>query len=326
MCYASPGPRCYSHASAAATKAKEKADALFQSIQDARSEVELVSSLIEQETDDKQIASLMDTRKKLAQKAETAVVAHTAACAKWEQAEKDAEATLGGISNLYKKIKEQESSAKPDYKVIAESTIRLNNAMGYFKKKLTKYDEEYGTVNGKKPSRWASDYGIDYLNRQIDKYQKLRTKFERNDPRYLAVAKKQKSLMEQKAHAIDTMRAIKRGKSGVENHPEFQESLHRPPGYAGVDEQLIQHVKSFDNRGRISVRTQEIADALALKRQAYEKVIGRAKSQVEDTPAARRVQRQQIAYNQGKLEEVKKFEARYNDQLRRDRQKILSAN
>jgi chromosome segregation ATPase len=325
MCYASPGPRCYSHASVAATNAKEKADALFQSIQDAQSEVELVSSLIENETNDKKIDSLIATRKKLAKKAEIAVDAHTAACVKWEQAEKDAEATLGGISNLYKKIKEQENSAKPDYKIIAETTIRLNNAKGYFQKKLNKYDEVYGTVNGKKPSRWASEYGVDHLNQQIDKYQKRRAKLDRNDPKYLSTSKKLKSLLEQKAHAIDTLRVIQQGKVGIQHNAEFQDSLHRPPGYAGVDEQLIQYVKKYDNRGRMSARTQETADALTQKIKAYEKIIVQIKSGRDDTPAARRIQREQLTYNQARLEEVKKFESRYQDQLRSKRQKLLSS-
>jgi chromosome segregation ATPase len=325
MCYASPGPRCYSHASVAATNAKEKADALFQSIQDARSEVDLVSSLIEKETDDRQIDSLLESRKQLTQKTEKAVEAHKAACAKWAQAEKDAEATLGGIANLYKTVKEHENSAKPDYKVIAETTMRLNNAKRYFQKKLSKYDEVYGTVNGKKPSRWASDYGMEHLNQQIDKYQKRRATLERNDPKYLAATKKVKSLMEQKAHAVDTLRVIQKDRVGLQNYDEFQKSLHRPPGYAGVDEQLIQRVKSLDNRGRISARTQEIADALAAKREAYEKVLGQLKIQSDNAPAARRVRKQQVAYNQAKLEEVKKFEAKYAAQLRSKRQKLLTS-
>jgi hypothetical protein len=322
MCYASPGPRCYSHASVAATKAKEKADSLFQSIQDTRSEVAVVSDLIEQETDDKRIDSLMESRKKLIKKTEIAVEAHNDSCVKWEQAEKDAEATLGGIANLYKSVKEQENSAKPDYKVIAETTIRLNNAKTYFQKKLNKYDEAYGTVNGKKPSRWASEYGVEHLNRQIDKYQQVRSTLGRNDPKYLSASKKVKSLMEQKAHAVDTLRVIQKGKVGIQHYTEFQKSLHRPPGYAGVDEQLIQYAKSYDNRGRIAPRTAEIADALTLKRQAYEKILVQIKNSRDDTHAARRIQKQQLAYNQARLEEIKKFEGIYKDQLRAKKRKF----
>lgn len=325
MCYASPGPRCYSHASTAATKAKEKADALFQSVQDARSEVELVSSLIEKEADDEKISALMQSRKKLMKKTETAVKNHNAACVKWEQAEKDAEATLGGIANLYNSIKEDQNAAKPDYKVIAEKTMRLNNAKRYFQHKLNKHDEAYGTVNGKKPSRWASEYGVDHLNQQIDKYQKVRSTLERNDPKYLSATKKLKSLMEQKAHAVDTLRVLQQGKVGLQNYTEFQDSLYRPPGYAGVDEQLIQYVKSYDNRVRVAPRTQEVADALAVKRQAYEKILIQIKNQRDDTPAARRAKKQQFAYNQAKLEEVKKFEGQYKDQLRAKRQKFLTS-
>lgn len=325
MCYASPGPRCYSHASVAATKTKEKADALFQSIQDSRSEVELVSALIEKETDDKKIDSLIESRKKLVKQTETAVESHKAACVKWSQAEKDAEATLGGIASLYTTIKEQTNSAKPDYKVIAETTMRLNNAKNYFQKKLNKYDEAYGTVNGKKPSRWASEYGIDQLNQQIDKQQKLCMTLDRNDPKYLPAIKKLKSLMEQKAHAVDTMRVIQKGRVGLENYEEFQNSLHRPPGYAGVDEQLIGYVKSYDNRMRVAPRTQEIADALTVKRQAYEKILVQIKNQRDDTSAARRIKKQQFAYNQAKLEEVKKYEQQYNDQLRAKRHKLLTS-
>lgn len=325
MCYASPGPRCYSHASAAATKAKEKADALFQSIQDARSEVELVSALIEKESDDTKIGPLMESRKELVKKAEVAVEAHNVACAKWEKAEKDAEATLGGIANLYKTVKEEENSAKPDYKVIAETTIRLNNAKRYFQNKLNKYDEVYGTVNGKKPSRWASEYGMEHLNQQIDKCQKLRSTLDRNSPKYLSESKKLKSLLEQKAHAVDTLRLIQQGRSGIQNSPEFQESLHRPPGYAGVDEQLIQYVKNYENRGRISARTQETADALAQKRKTYEKILVQIKNGRDDTAAARRIKKQQLTYNQAKLEEVKKFESQYQEQLRIKRQKLLTS-
>lgn len=323
MCYASPGPRCYSHASVAATNAKAKADALFQSVQDARSEVELVSALIEKESDDKKIGALMQSRKKLVKQTETAVKNHNAACTKWEQAEKDAEATLGGIASLYTSIKEQENSAKPDYKVIAEKTMRLNAAKRYFQHKLNKHDEAYGTVNGKKPSRWASEYGVEHLNQQIDKYQKVRSTLDRNDPKYLSATKKLKSLMEQKAHAVDTLRVVQQGKVGLQNYTEFQDSLHRPPGYAGVDEQLIQYVKSYDNRMRIAPRAQEIADALAVKRQAYEKILGQIKNQRDDTSAARRFKKQQFVYNQAKLEEVKKFEGQYKDQLAR-RQKLLT--
>lgn len=325
MCYASPGPRCYSHASAAATKAKEKADALFQSIQDARSEVELVSALIEKESDESKIGPLVESRKELVKKAAVAVEAHNEACVKWEKAEKDAEATLGGIANLYQTVKEQENSAKPDYKVIAEATIRLNNAKRYFQNRLNKYDEVYGTVNGKKPSRWASEYGMEHLNRQIDKCQKLRSTLDRNDSKYLSASKKLKSLLEQKSHAVDTMRVIQQGRSGIQNSPEFQDSLHRPPGYAGVDEQLIQYVKKYDNRGRISARTEETAAALSQKRKAYEKILIQIKNGRDDTPAARRSKRQQLAYNQARLEEVKKFESRYNDQLRAKRQKMLAS-
>ena len=324
MCYASPGPRCYSHASAAATKAKEKADELFQSIEDARSEIELVSALIEKESDDSKIGPLMESRKELVKKAGVAVEAHTAACAKWEQAEKDAEATLGGIASLYNSVKEQENSAKPDYKVITETTIRLNNAKRRFQNKLNKYDEIYGTVNGKKPSRWASDYGIEHLNQQIDKCQKRRAALYRNDPKYLAASKKLKSLLEQKAHAVDTLRLIQQGRSGIQNSPEFQNSLYRPAGYAGVDEQIIQYVKKYDSRGRMSARPEETAAALSQKRKAYEKILIQIKNGRDDTPAARRSKRQQLAYNQAKLEEVKKFEARYNDKLREKRQKILT--
>lgn len=325
MCYASPGPRCYSHASVAATNAKAKADALFQSVQDARSEVELVSALIEKESDDKKIGALMQSRKKLVKQTETAVKNHNAACTKWEQAEKDAEATLGGIANLYTSIKEQENSAKPDYKEIAEKTMRLNNAKRYFQQKLNKYDEAYGTVNGKKPSRWASEYGVDRLNQQIDKYQKVRSTLERNDPKYLSATKKLKSLMEQKAHAVDTLRVIQQGKVGLQNYTEFQDALHRPPGYSGVDEQLIQYVKSYDNRGRVAARTEEIAEALTTKRKAYEEALGKIKNQRDDKPAARRIKKQQLAYNQAKLEEVKKFEAQYKEQLRAKRQKLLTS-
>lgn len=326
MCYASPGPRCYSHASVAATNAKAKADALFQSVQDARSEVELVSALIEKESDDKKISDLMQSRKKLVKQTETAVKNHAAACTKWEQAEKDAEATQGGVAALYTSIKEQENSAKPNYKEIAEKTMRLNNAKRYFQQKLNKYDEAYGTVNGKKPSRWASEYGVDQLNQQIDKYQKVRSTLDRNDPKYLSATKKLKSLMEQKAHAVDTLRVVQQGKVGLQNYTEFQESLHRPPGYAGVDEQLIQYVKSYDNRVRVAPRTQDVADALTVKRQAYEKILGQIKNQRDDTPAARRAKKQQLVYNQAKLEEVKKFEGQYKDQLRAKRQKLLTSS
>lgn len=325
MCYASPGPRCYSHASVAATNAKEKADALFQSIEDSRSEVELVSSLIEKETDSSKIDALIGSKKKLIKQTEIAVEAHNAACAKWEQAEKDAEATLGGIANLYKAVKEQENSSKPDYKVIAETTIRLNNAKRYFQAKLNKYDEVYGTVNGKKPSRWASEYGVQHLNQQIDKYQKRRSSLRRSDPKYLAASKKLKSLMEQKAHAVDTLRVIQQGKVGIQHQAEFQDALHRPPGYAGVDEQLIQYVKNYDNRGRVSARTQETADALTQKRIAYEKILVQIKGGRDDTPAARRIKKQQLAYNQARLEEVKKFESRYKEQLHAKRQKLIAS-
>jgi hypothetical protein len=298
---------------------------MFQSIQDARSEVELVSSLIEKETDDNKIDALIVSKKKLIKQAEIAVEAHSAACVKWEQAEKDAEATLGGIANLYKTIKEQENSAKPDYKIITETTIRLNNAKRYFQTKLNKYDEVYGTVNGKKPSRWASEYGVEHLNQQIDKYQKRRSTLNRNDPKYLSASKKLKSLLEQKAHAVDTLRVIQQGKVGIQNQPEFQEALHRPPGYAGVDEQLIQYVKNYDNRGRISNRAQETSDALTQKRKAYEKILVQIKSARDDTPDARRIKKQQFAYNQARLEEVKKFESRYKEQLRAKRQKFLTS-
>ena len=316
MCYASPGPRCYSHASAAASKAKEKADALFESILDARSEASVVSELIKNETNNEKIDSLIAVRNELVKKAEQAASDHRVACAKWERAERDAEATIGGITNLYNTVREQENAAKPDYKVIAETTIRLNNAKRYFQAKLRKYDEAYGTVNGKKPSRWASEYGVRHLDQQIDKYQKRRATLDRNDPKYLSSTKKLKSLMEQKAHAMETLRAIQQGRPGIKDNDEFQNSLHRPPGYAGVDEQLVHSLKNYDSRGMHPDREQDVLDALRAKRHAYEVVLEKIKSERAETDSARRAKKQKLAYNTARLEDVKKYEAKFSDRVR----------
>lgn len=168
MCLAAPGPRCHGHASA-------KAEKLEAQVQEAE---------VEKDARVKEVARLKQkhpntfaTRydcKQAKEKLNSAELKVASYKRKHKEAQKELDATVGGIEDLKTQIAALNPALDEEVKEHDELVERLKHGEATYTKKLREYDYERGTVDGRNPSPYGSDKGIMILaKRKKDLHAKL---------------------------------------------------------------------------------------------------------------------------------------------------------
>lgn len=154
MCLAAPGPRCHGHASAKAEKLEEQVQEAKVAQDDAAKEVARLK-----QKHPNTFATRYDckqAREKL-NKAELKVASYKR---KHKEAERELDATVGGIEDLETRIAALNPALDEEVAEHDELVERLSNGKATYNKKLREYDYERGTVDGRNPSPYGSDKGI----------------------------------------------------------------------------------------------------------------------------------------------------------------------
>lgn len=154
MCLAAPGPRCHGHASAKAEKLEEQVQEAKVAQDDAAKEVARLK-----QKHPNTFATRYDckqAREKL-NKAELKVASYKR---KHREAQKELDATVGGIEDLETRIAALNPALDEEVAEHDELVERLSNGKATYNKKLREYDYERGTVDGRNPSPYGSDKGI----------------------------------------------------------------------------------------------------------------------------------------------------------------------
>lgn len=206
MCYASPGPRCENHAKERHAKLQAKSAASWQKVRDVEKEMFKVEP--KGVSDDKEPSK---EYQKLAKKRD-------ALFTKWEKNHKDASeakteinATRGGIKALRMDIAkslDDNSSEGALYRDFL--TKRLNKGTETFNKKMLAYDTKHGTVDGRDPSPYGDDAGVQKLR---EKTRSLREQYNNatQHAKREALYKKYKSADNALDHAVKTRDYAQKG-------------------------------------------------------------------------------------------------------------------
>lgn len=168
MCLAAPGPRCHGHASVKAEKLAGQVQEAETVQNDAAKEVARLKqkhpNTFATRYDCKQATDKLN-------KAELKVASYKR---KHKEAQKELDATVGGIEDLETRIAALNPALDEEVKEHDELVTRLANGKASYTKKLREYDYERGTVDGRNPSPYGSDKGIMILaKRKKDLHAKL---------------------------------------------------------------------------------------------------------------------------------------------------------
>lgn len=167
MCYKSPGPRCYTHASQDVQKLQSKFDAA------AKDHEKLIEEyngrLLTYLKHDKQDGDDFKLAKKNYLEIQKEVDANDKKMAgideKLREAKLSANATPPGIEQLKEKLHDVRDRGYGGEFV----ELELDQAKERYEKNMEDYDRENGTVYGRKPSDYASEEGLKTLE---DRYEK----------------------------------------------------------------------------------------------------------------------------------------------------------
>ena len=206
MCYASPGPRCESHAKERHAKLQAKSAASWQKVRDVEKEMFKVEP--------KGVSDGKEPSKeyqKLAKKRDTLFT-------KWEKNYKDASeakteinATRGGIKTLRMEIAKTMHDGSTEAAIHRNYLTKLlDNGTETFNKRMVAYDTKHGTVDGRDPSPYGDDAGVQKLR---DKTRSLREQYE-NETQHAkreAIYKKYKSANNALDHAAKTRDYAQKG-------------------------------------------------------------------------------------------------------------------
>lgn len=196
MCYASPGPRCFGHATEKYQKSQEKL-----------AQLEAESKVISEEA--KTLAEKNPTGYKHGadyKKLQKRAAANSSKIAKQKTVVRDdriaMDATLGGIESINNRLAELNPAVPEQKSEHYDLTLRSHFAKANYDYKILSYDYTNGTVNGRAPSGYGSDEGIKILQnrvRALDNHP-----VEEAGPKKERWEAKRAALVKQIAHAKDT--------------------------------------------------------------------------------------------------------------------------
>lgn len=207
MCYASPGPRCETHAKERHTKLQAKTVDSWQKVRDIEKEmfkVEENYTSYEEARSSKEYQSLAKKRTALFDKWKS----HSDAAI---EAKEEIDATRGGIKALRTEIAKTMNDGSTEAAMHRDYLMkRLDKGTEKFNKKMLEYDMKKGTVDGRDPSPYGDDEGVQKLR---EKTRTLKEKYD-NAPDY---AKREAAYAEYTRsdnaldHAVKTRDYAKRG-------------------------------------------------------------------------------------------------------------------
>lgn len=188
MCYPKPGPRCYGHANAQSKKAQQKAE------QDKNSLVEAMNALE---------ASEGEEREKLQKIVSQRENAYHISDSKLVAALNEQRATAGGVARL-KKVASEHPNSFLYYEAYRDAAAR-------FSRKMEAYDVIHHTVDGKKPSGYASAAGLTFLRNKREKLE-AKAESEKNEQGKVSPSTEDalKKVQQAQEHARKTREYIKR--------------------------------------------------------------------------------------------------------------------
>lgn len=220
MCYASPGPRCYSHAKADVEKTQAQYDELEKRVKKLDDDVHYFIEK-HQELSDKEgcppgtLKHYKDQAIATAKQRDMAKQKMKKVQKKNHAAIEDAYATKGGMAALEESIIEIQSRGFG-----AEFQIdELDKAKKTYAARMEKYDEKNQTVDGRKPSIYGNDEGIDELRGKLKDTQKKLAETYQNDlikgtdsrKKIDRLEEQERRLKGQLSHAYATDRHIQAG-------------------------------------------------------------------------------------------------------------------
>lgn len=226
MCYASPGPRCHTHASQDVQNYKDKIEATDEQLE------KKLKNAREWQADHDRLAGKPDAvastvkfyaknakqDERAAEKLKEKIAGLTV---KLKEAERDANATKGGIEELETKIAELEDKGYGAEFVKEDLRIAKHS----YDLRMEKYDERNQTVYGRKPSPYGDDEGIDKLRGKLKASEKRLSGLYKdelvknvdNSDKIAAAKEGNRRLRNQLAHAYAT---DKRRRDGIIHDPK----------------------------------------------------------------------------------------------------------
>lgn len=172
MCYASPGPRCETHARERHAKLQDKTFASWNKMRAVEKEmfqIEVEGDIPDTDKASKGYQQLVKKRGVLFNKWK----AHSDAAT---EAKREIDATRGGIKALRQEIMEHHNDGSSDAAMHrAHLMHRLEDGKKTFDHKMLDYDIKHGTVDGRDPSPHGDDTGVNKLR---DKTRKLKDEYD----------------------------------------------------------------------------------------------------------------------------------------------------
>ena len=258
MCYASPGPRCESHAKERHAKLQAKSAASWQKVRDVEKEMFKVEP--------KGVSDGKEPSKeyqKLAKKRDTLFT-------KWEKNYKDASeakteinATRGGIKTLRMEIAKTMHDGSTEAAIHRNYLTKLlDNGTETFNKRMVAYDTKHGTVDGRDPSPYGDDAGVQKLR---EKTRSLREQYE-NETQHAkreAIYKKYKSANNALDHAAKTRDYAQKGLVNP-----YKASLNTNQDM--LKQRMAESDKAQKEYKKVNIaRVERVADMAEIRRQEF---------------------------------------------------------
>lgn len=200
MCYASPGPRCETHATERHDKLKAKAVDSWQKVRAVEKEMFQIEA--EKGIPDQGKAS--DEYRKLAKKRNELLDKWQANSDAAREAKQEIDATSGGIKTLKREIRKHHSDGSSEAVAHRDYLMRrLENGETAFAHKMRDYDIKNGTVDGRKPSPYGDEAGVNKLS---DKVRYLKEQYDNatDNAKRNAIYEKYKTADKALDHAVKT--------------------------------------------------------------------------------------------------------------------------
>lgn len=202
MCYASPGPRCEGHATERYEKVSEKSRKIVSDLLKTESELEKYAKERPDDIGNAEHKGLLKKKNKLQDDA-------VKASKKVKEAREDMDATRGGMDTLRYRIAEVNAGrgSEDDTADLATLHRRLELGRKNYKTKMDAYDAKNETVDGRSPSPYGDDEGIQTFTNRMKKikakYDASSSYGERNElyAKYHATSKARTHAMTTREHA-----------------------------------------------------------------------------------------------------------------------------
>lgn len=205
MCYASPGPRCEGHAKEKYAKASEKSRQVVSDLLKVEKDIEKYTKENPDAIGNAKHKSMLKKKNKLQDDA-------VKFSRKTKEAREDLDSTRGGMNTLRDRIAAVNAGhgSAEDRADLATLHRRLELGRRDFKTKMDAYDAKNETVDGRSPSPYGDDEGIQTLTNRMKKikakYDASSSYGERNE-----LHAKYHALNKARTHAVNTREHAKNG-------------------------------------------------------------------------------------------------------------------